>query len=364
MNRHAFFWLSAVLLTCVTGCVPGITWLPDSSGFVYVPGHNGEKLVHFDLTTKKQRTLISDEKLKTLWPAISPDGKNIAVAKLTRDKKKGDTLQICIYDLNGTSKKQSKVFSLPKVDKGDEHCSAELFWGPPDNKILVSSDPMSVGIYDVKTDELKVLKDSSAVAIGGKPARPDGKGFLVAKWRDKSCTGISWVDWDGKEQPFTVKPKIGDGDDKTDMLLWPYMFTSSWQGAKAQLSSSKIRFEIDTDKLLCKISSLDPGEPNGENLVRQQFAFPNSPLVVRVLDWTKQVKGVDQHLSRLELVDTRQNKIQKLVENEKANALFPSPDGKLIAVRLIGGNQPADDADMILVLDSSGQILAKVKAPD
>jgi hypothetical protein len=47
MNRHAFFWLSAVLLTCVTGCVPGITWLPDSSGFVCMAGHNGEKLVHY-----------------------------------------------------------------------------------------------------------------------------------------------------------------------------------------------------------------------------------------------------------------------------------------------------------------------------
>ena len=126
-QRQGFFWLGAVLLlTCVTGCVPGITWLPDSSGFVYMAGHSGEKLVHFDLATKKQRTLVSDEKLKTLWPAVSPDGKNVAVAKLTEHKDKGNTVQICIYDLNGKSTKQSKVFPVPQTDKVDK--GKDLIW--------------------------------------------------------------------------------------------------------------------------------------------------------------------------------------------------------------------------------------------
>src|SRR5262249_28794016 len=113
------------------------------------------------------------------WPAISPDGKSVAVARLGHDKDRGDTLQILLHDLNGKTKKQSKVFSIPQAGK-----ESSLFWGPSEDKIVVnvSADQSKmVGIYDVKNDKLKILKDASASVFAGRVARPDGKGFVVTK---------------------------------------------------------------------------------------------------------------------------------------------------------------------------------------
>src|SRR5260370_34624609 len=141
-NSKTLLWAVAVLLLIgTTGCIPEFTWLPDSSGFVYIAGNDGQDLVHFELAKKTQRTIVSDRKLQTAWPAVSPDGKSVAVARLNRDKDKGDTLQLLIYDLSGKSKKQSKAFPLPQAVKpgnANEQISTELFWGPPENKIVVS----------------------------------------------------------------------------------------------------------------------------------------------------------------------------------------------------------------------------------
>jgi hypothetical protein len=63
----------------------------------------------------------------------------------------------------------------------------------------------------MKSDELKVLKDASAAAFAGRPTRPDGKGFVVTKWGHLGKrgplgpTGISFVDWEGKERPIDGK---------------------------------------------------------------------------------------------------------------------------------------------------------------
>jgi hypothetical protein len=370
-NSKTLIWAAVVLLLIgTTGCIPGITWLPDSSGFVYITGNDGQDLVHFDLAKKTHRTIVSDRKLRTAWPAVSPDGKSVAVARLSRDKDKGDTLQLLIYDLGGKSKKQSKVFPLPQTGKpgnANEQIRTELYWGPPENKIVVSisTSPPNVGIYDVKTDQLKILKDASATAFAGRPARPDGKGFVVAKWRGNSCAGLSLIGWDGKERPIAVKPQIGDDNNRKEMLTWPFLFTSSWQGAKAVLSYSDAGFEIDTDKLVGKFDSFSSGEPNGENSIRQQFTFPGSQNVLRVLGWTKNVNGSDDHLSRLEILDPHQKRTRTLMENEKLKVLFPSPDGKLVAIRCVGDDKkPGDPQDMIWVIDQTGQVLAKVKVQD
>jgi dipeptidyl aminopeptidase/acylaminoacyl peptidase len=354
------------LLIGATGCIPGVTWLPDSSGFVYV-SEDGQNLVHFNLATKKQQIIVSDEKMKTAWPAMSPNGKSIAVARLNCDKDKGDTLQILIYDLNRKVQKQSKVFSLPRDGKivGQDRTTTELFWGPPADKIVVSifSERLTTAIYDVKREELKTLKDSSAFALAGRPARPDGKGFVVTKWKGQECSGISLVDWNGKERPIAMKPPIDD-QDKKDMLRWPYMFTSSWQDAKALVATSKGRFEIDTNKLQGKFDSFDSGEPNGENHVHQQFTFAGSQNVVRIVDWTKQVKGMNEQISRLEILDSHQKRIQTLIENALMN-LSPSPDGKLVAVRCAHDDKKrGDPKEMIWVIDQSGQVVAKAKTQD
>jgi hypothetical protein len=256
---------------------------------------------------------------------------------------------------------------LPRVGERSNRLGQDstwLFWGPSEDKILVSisTSPPRVGIYELKTDELKILKDAFAAAFAGRPARPDGKGFVVTKWRDHSFADLSLVDWDGKERLIAMKPRLADNGYKKDMLTWPYMFTSSWQGAKALVSSHKGRLLIDTDQLVAEIYSFSSGEPKGENSVRQQFTFLGSQNILRIVDWTKHSNRGDDHMSRLEMIDPGQMRTQSLMDNEQLKALFPSPDGKLVAIRCVG--QPSDSQDMIWVIDQAGKVLAKVEAQD
>jgi hypothetical protein len=69
--------LLGILVACTAGCYPGVAWLPDSSGFLY-QGPGG--ITHYDLKTGKARVLIQDGKNTTQLPAVTPDGKRIAVA--------------------------------------------------------------------------------------------------------------------------------------------------------------------------------------------------------------------------------------------------------------------------------------------
>ena len=61
--RRSFIFLAL----CLTGCVP-TTWLPDSSGFIYVKPIKGKtpldpvsgQLVHFDLQKKTARVIVEE----------------------------------------------------------------------------------------------------------------------------------------------------------------------------------------------------------------------------------------------------------------------------------------------------------------
>jgi dipeptidyl aminopeptidase/acylaminoacyl peptidase len=363
--------LVALLSITSTGCFPGITWLPDSSGFVFTAGKDGEcALMQFDLTKGTPRKLVADTKSSTLLPAASPDGKLLAVARVVHEKKKLYTLQVFIYDLTGKVTQRSSVFSLPEAVQGNqsgELVPTELFWAP-NNKIVISAwtESGTVAIYDIKADQIVTVQGAQAVAVAGKPFRPDGKGILVIK-KSKKVPEVSFVDWEGGERPIALTLPAMESQDLGDMLLWPSLCTSSWHGNKAIVSTSQTRLEIDTDKLTGKYQLTESGQPNSDNSIRQSFVFADGSYAVQVITWKKEQthKTPEMNLSRLELVNLAQKKASLLRENEGLAIIFPSPNGKYIAVRWFENKQDGKEPkESIWVIDQNATIVAKFKVSE
>src|SRR5580658_1466530 len=96
------FTLPFVVLASIAsmGCIPTVVWLPDSGGIIYTttdwPGLDGGsfipkelqgRLIQYDLKTKSARTIAKAE-TNTIQPALSPNGKRIAVARINLEKDK------------------------------------------------------------------------------------------------------------------------------------------------------------------------------------------------------------------------------------------------------------------------------------
>jgi hypothetical protein len=363
-KRVLFSVLLAPLPITLAGCIPGITWLPDSSGFVYTGGNDGERLMLFDLAKGTPQTLVADTKCHTTWPAVSPDGKHTAVARLVHEKNKRDTLQILIYDMKGKITQRSSKFSISEVTKEDNRpdvLPTEVFWGPK-NKIIVSAwtQSLAVAIFDVKADRIVTVQGAHATPFDGKPFRPDGKGFLITKETNK-IPALSLVDWEGHEHPIALNLPGQESKDLEDMLYWPVLCTSSWKGNQAIVFTSRARCEIDTDKLVGRYQSTAADHPNSDNSIRQHFDFPNGSNALQIVDWTKRVRqDSEEKFSRLEFVDLRQRRTTRLRESSAYAVLFASPDGKHVAVRW-----PKDDKEeSIWVIDQDGKIAAKIKVPE
>ncbi len=160
------------------------------------------RLIHYDLKTKSTR-IIAKAETNTIQPALSPNGKQIAVARLNLEKDKQPTLQVVVYDLEGKEIQHSKLFEWGGVPKYDIEVGiqkySQLFWASRENKVLVYANKHSA-IYDLGKDHFVMLGEAVPSIFGTTPVRPDGKGFLLANAEND----VSFVDWEGKESAIAM----------------------------------------------------------------------------------------------------------------------------------------------------------------
>jgi Tol biopolymer transport system component len=287
-----------------------------------------------------------------MWPALSPDGKQVAVARLVRTKEdeKTHTLQVIIYDLAGKEVHRSKDLPWTNEGKGGDAgpMGTEVYWAASAGKLVVGNlDDLKTGIYDL-TKKLLVTLDGTPAAFGGSPVRPDGKGFLITRRDDgPESLKVLLVDWDGKAQPIDMKPDTIDADSKSSSVQFPWAGTSGWKGQVAEVSYGTSRIRIDTEKRVGTFEAIPKAEGTvDEKDIVQQYAFPNGARV-RVLAEQQN----NQTKYQLEFLKAGE-KQPKVVSTQEKNSfvLSPSPDRKWVAARVVG------DDKTIFLMDAKGDV--------
>jgi hypothetical protein len=364
-TRPTTLLTAAVLAGCLTssGCIPGLTWTPDSRGFYFTGGDGYQKLRYFDVAARKARTVVADTGGMTQWPAVSPDGKRIAVAvPVVRDGQR--LMQVVVYDAQGKEVRRTKpavVGGEVKVkpnEKDPNRAPVWLFWGPADqaDKVLLQAGE-GCALVDLKEDRFTDLGKDFLWAIGHSPVRPDGRGFLTLRSdpkKGKDGIAAAFHDWQGKAQPIALPDLTG-----MKGLAFPYAFSSRWQDGVATTRERGLELAVDTGKGVATLSKVDPTRTIESQVIRQEYRFGKDGVRIRVVELSDDPKQ-DPPL-RIEVVPPG---VPRRVLEEKASisCLLPSPDGKTLALRYMIGGAGQNVGERIVVIDARGEILADFNA--
>ncbi|HYV39112.1 MAG TPA: hypothetical protein VE988_25725 [Gemmataceae bacterium] len=388
--RSLFVMLTfAVAALVLPGCVP-TTWLPDSSGFVYVRPTKAKnagdppsgELLHYDLKTKTARVVVKYIGQGTMWPAVSGDGKRIAVSKFKVGNDKAKSVQFVIYDMQGKQVKQSKefVWFAGKVEGFVFSTPGMLFWSPKADMIVVT-DNSETAIYNVAADTLKVLEKTVPAIHGGSPIRPDGKGFLavisnkaVIANKDKNKSRLVFMDWTGVEHridttPFDKTLEAAAQGKKKDDAGGPFamsiMFPSGWDGNTAWVGfrREKLTWQVDTvkdtasisDKLAAMLIADKKGEP-----LRYDFPGDISVHVTGFEEALPDNKGA-KAFNKVVIVNHKTGKEEVVMAKAPGAALFvPSPDGNFVNIGLGDVRSPEPAPMHLLVISKQGTVHSKL----
>jgi hypothetical protein len=366
-------WLALAVLGAAVilqgGCVPTGVWLPDSSGYLYTAGQDSDQVLLYDLAKRQTRVIVKNTKALTDVPAVSPDGKQIAVAPFTKGDE-GWSLQVVVYDLAGKETQHSESFSW-KYNEPQEMDApkpkSEVYWAPQGDKLLVmvSDNP---GIYDLKKKTMTKLSDLRPMIIGNRLSCPDDKGFLIGGG------SISYVDWNGEEKPVALKNFQLDADKDVDlvvMALYPQIYNTRWDGDIACIRWSKREMRIDTKKREATLEDVKEEQTADKKTIQQTYSFGKEGPTVRVVellartfDKTSEREDSGYGEFRVELVKPGEDKPRVLLDKFAGGVqLLPSPNKKLLAIEC--GVSPtiqkqAKPKRTIILVNDKGEVVAEI----
>jgi hypothetical protein len=393
LRRLLYRCVVAVFLTaCSTaasGCIP-VTWLPDSSGFVYVKRHPAKgpkdlpaiQLLHFDLKKNTSRVVVDRVVSNTNWPAVSPDGKRLAVARFARGVKEGWTVQVVIYDLGGKQLHESKRFEWPADGTLTQNSDSPsfLFWSPKDDRVVVTS-MMATGIYNVGTAAMETTIEQSAPLIhGGTPIRPDGKGCLLLV-DDGGPVRLTFVQWDGNERTLNIKPlaallpnllgrqenenRIGD----IGLIVHAPLLCPSWWDDNAAVvggKRGKATIRYDTAKKSVAITVPKKDSESFRQLLKEAFGTYDisDDVSIRVVGFSEKKADSEGAIdfNRVVIVHHKSGKEHTLLAKE-APCVFPipSPDGRNLALNFYGSKVVPTRT---VVISAQGELVGKIDIPE
>jgi dipeptidyl aminopeptidase/acylaminoacyl peptidase len=371
-TRPASLLTAAVLAGCLTasGCIPGVTWTPDSRGFYFTGGKDYQTLYFFDVAARKAKPVVADTGGLTQWPAVSPDGKRVAVVvPAEREGKK--QYRVVAYDPEGKEVQRSRPFPLgpqaPGKDAPKSQVPIWLFWAPKGqgDKVLLQMSN-SCGVFDLKENRFTDLGDHLLWVFADSPARPDGKGFLALKpalQKGEPFTA-AFFDWQGKKRPIDLIDPEGKWNSPASrtastLQVFPYLFPSRWQDGVATARGGGLELAVDTGKGTATLTQARPERNADARVIRQEYRFGKDGVRVRVVELGDDPKQ-DVPL-RIEVLPPGAA-AKVLAEKATLTTLIPSPDGKTLAIRYLAGNPGQATTDRVTVINAQGEVLADLDA--
>lgn len=352
ITRHAGLALPAAVLF-LAGCVPNVAWLPDSSGFIFTETVTGRKspamrLKQYDIQSKKSRVVLEDlGEALTCFPAVSPDGKRVAVARVLW-KGNQSVAQMVIYDLAGKEQQRSKEMNWSGLSKsGDKKEWLTFVWWPSSDRLMLTAmhadiDPQT-GIYDLKGDTLTTVANLYPFfLVENAPTRPDGRGFLAV---ENGTEVMSFVTWDGQRRELRTK--------EGEPILAKEAIDFRWDGVQAVLRTPAAQYSINTDSGVGLVKAVPPlaGLKNDEK-VERVAVFGGGRMEFRAIE----APGMNPSMPpvrRAELREVATGKITSLAGVTQTPLVYPSPDRNYLAVRT---------DSKIYVVNRNGEIVADIDA--
>lgn len=354
--------LLLMLLCGVPGCVLGVGWLPDSSGFVFTTPQGD--LVAYDYAKKKQRVILNDKAAATTaWPAVHPDGKKVALVHLGgQDDKNKAVLQIMVCDLQGKIEFRSDPLPFAKFKGKELQYTTQVVWSPDGKKLLVHGQGFAnqghgfdnAAIFDVAAKTTEIFPQQVPVYFGGTPVRPDGAGFLLLSMETKDGAGeYTWVDWAGKKQKIIMSKDRPDEEEEPQPFT--ALYNSRWDGGKAILTLPDYRHVIDTQKLAESFAKA----PAADTKIGKETIQMRAPLASGVELFLLSHDDDDKSGPAVRLVARKKGE-QALTEviaptRDRMILLQASPGGKRAIVR-VGYGYRGVKGDTIYVLDEEGRL--------
>ena len=354
------FWLLGTLplflfaAGCGSDCVH---WLPDSSGFLL---EDRGTVQLYSLEKPASRTVIAATGSGSAVTALRPDGKEIVAVEQTGTEER-PSLRLVLYALDGRQTHRSEVLPFASRSLAD----AQLFpstisWSPGGERVIISGETQAdgVAVYDLARNTFKVTAGIGLFSILCSPVRPDGKGFIAVREVQGKPASVFFTDWDGWE--YSLADKNGGLEDLTDLMqsqnvsdvgmFGCYMAGMRWEGAKLilRITTADVA-EFDTEERVvvlqkAALTALAASDP-GSGPPADAHAFPDGNTILRI-------RLTEGHQT-LELFQMEQNRTKPLTLSGKdaVLVLFPSPDGKSVAVGETGEN-----GVRVYVVDESGNL--------
>jgi hypothetical protein len=397
--------LAAAFLLITAGCQSlGVTWLPDSTGLVFAVFDRESEFAigHYDLKSKSAKLIRHGV---TVVPAVSPDGKRVAIADLLQgDATHPTRLEIVISSLDGRELSRSKPLDLGRPvakEHADELVGLTgVIWGPGDRFLVgfASAEGGKAGTaaYSGTKQSWTLLENVLPwVQLDVSPILPNGTGVLALREPNLPAALRPGNQLDKPE------PVLVGLDGEVRLLLTPEgkrvtlddaptPVAARWDGDVLLLSLNDQSVRIDTVRGTWTAKPLPPPATRPADVqeaMRKQsrvvasytFAKTGVRIACQTIDIKKErQRGSLPHLTRyhfshgyqigvckpgtVEVITTiaqtdSDDDVFGMSENHPMMMLFPSPDGTRLAVRCT----PSRGEDTVFIVNDRGEVTDVLK---